>query len=227
MSDQCEHCTSRGDWAKCRASECFHHENWGWQQLERENADLKREVETLKLCAAHNAANGKPKTVACELPSKENGYRLIVTAPARFDEAEIFADPVHNLAAILSEIQANLIKDEVVKERDEWRERYEDGEAAYREVMEEACEGGVEYWGSEGHCACVPHLRRAVAEVKRDWERAEADNAALTLEVERLKALAGHALVILRKSRDFYLTGDIFGMSNVIEDLEDATKETP
>ena len=28
MSDQCRHCTLRGDIKKCKSTECFHHENW-------------------------------------------------------------------------------------------------------------------------------------------------------------------------------------------------------
>ncbi len=47
MTDQCINCTLKGNWEGCKATECFHHENWGWQQLERDNADLKRENERL------------------------------------------------------------------------------------------------------------------------------------------------------------------------------------
>ncbi len=28
MSDQCKNCEVRGDYEKCNATECFHHENW-------------------------------------------------------------------------------------------------------------------------------------------------------------------------------------------------------
>lgn len=33
MSDQCKHCTVRGDIEKCKATECFLHESWFAQQL--------------------------------------------------------------------------------------------------------------------------------------------------------------------------------------------------
>ena len=28
MTDQCKHCTSRGDLDLCKKTPCFHHENW-------------------------------------------------------------------------------------------------------------------------------------------------------------------------------------------------------
>ena len=28
MSDQCKHCTIRGDYEKCIKTKCHHHENW-------------------------------------------------------------------------------------------------------------------------------------------------------------------------------------------------------
>jgi hypothetical protein len=42
------------------------------------------------------------------------------------------------------------------------KEDLEDGNAAYRHVMEEKCAG------DEMHCTCVPHLRRGIAELKSE-----------------------------------------------------------
>jgi len=47
MSDQCKHCTLRGDIEACRAAECSHHENWYAVQQQQEIERLKSEVEDL------------------------------------------------------------------------------------------------------------------------------------------------------------------------------------
>ena len=48
MSDQCKHCTVRGDWDKCQSTECFHHENWAWLQLKDQRDKLQARVEELE-----------------------------------------------------------------------------------------------------------------------------------------------------------------------------------
>lgn len=45
MSDQCRHCTLRGDIERCRAADCGHHANW--YALEQQ-AEIERLRETLK-----------------------------------------------------------------------------------------------------------------------------------------------------------------------------------
>ena len=44
MSDQCVHCTERGDIQRCRSTECFQHENWYAVELEKEISKLKGRV---------------------------------------------------------------------------------------------------------------------------------------------------------------------------------------
>ena len=48
MSDQCKHCTVRGDWDKCQSTECFHHENWAWLQLKDQRDKLQDRVQELE-----------------------------------------------------------------------------------------------------------------------------------------------------------------------------------
>ena len=45
MSDQCRHCTLRGDIEACRAAECFQHENWYAVQQQQEIIRLKARLE--------------------------------------------------------------------------------------------------------------------------------------------------------------------------------------
>jgi hypothetical protein len=47
MSDQCQHCTVRGDFDMCLKTECFHHENWISDQWRAEVARLKAEKAVL------------------------------------------------------------------------------------------------------------------------------------------------------------------------------------
>lgn len=44
MTDQCKHCTYKGDIKACKAAECFQHENWYAKQLQTENEALKSEL---------------------------------------------------------------------------------------------------------------------------------------------------------------------------------------
>lgn len=48
MSDQCVHCTVRGDLARCLSTECFQHENWYAVERERELSILRAEVSVLR-----------------------------------------------------------------------------------------------------------------------------------------------------------------------------------
>src|SRR5690349_1400889 len=49
------------------------------------------------------------------------------------------------------------------QEIEDLREEIADGNAAYQEVLREACEGGVTYGTDDRlHCTCVPHLREGV-----------------------------------------------------------------
>ena len=48
MSDQCKHCTVRGDWDKCQSTKCFHHENWAWLQLKDQRNKLQAIVNELE-----------------------------------------------------------------------------------------------------------------------------------------------------------------------------------
>lgn len=47
MTDQCKHCTLRGDIKKCKAAECFHHENWYAVQQQSEIDMLKQQRDEL------------------------------------------------------------------------------------------------------------------------------------------------------------------------------------
>jgi hypothetical protein len=48
MSDQCVHCAVRGDLHKCRATECFQHENWYAVEMIKENKLLETELAEVK-----------------------------------------------------------------------------------------------------------------------------------------------------------------------------------
>ena len=54
MTDQCKHCTLRGDIKMCKATECFHHENWYAVQQKSEIDQLKQQrdelLAALKVC---------------------------------------------------------------------------------------------------------------------------------------------------------------------------------
>ena len=43
MSDQCQHCTVRGEIERCRKTGCNHHETWYALEIERELAEARRE----------------------------------------------------------------------------------------------------------------------------------------------------------------------------------------
>ena len=47
MSDQCQHCTVRGDWDKCQSTKCSTHEDWAWLQLKDQRNELADTVELL------------------------------------------------------------------------------------------------------------------------------------------------------------------------------------
>jgi len=47
MTDQCKHCTLRGDIKKCKATECFNHENWYAVQQQSEIDQLKQQRDEL------------------------------------------------------------------------------------------------------------------------------------------------------------------------------------
>ena len=48
MTDQCKHCTVRGDIAACRATECFKHEDWYSKQLQAELEAAQANIAELK-----------------------------------------------------------------------------------------------------------------------------------------------------------------------------------
>ena len=41
MTDQCKHCTVRGNIEMCLQTECFHHQNWIAEQHRKRYAELK------------------------------------------------------------------------------------------------------------------------------------------------------------------------------------------
>lgn len=43
MTDQCKHCTARGDLSWCLKTECFHHKNWISEQ-HRERLEVVRDA---------------------------------------------------------------------------------------------------------------------------------------------------------------------------------------
>jgi len=47
MTDQCRYCTLRGDIKKCKATECYHHENWYAIQQQSEIDQLKQQRDEL------------------------------------------------------------------------------------------------------------------------------------------------------------------------------------
>lgn len=47
MSDQCKHCTIRGDYNKCITTECFHHESWIDLQRIKKIKELEQKVVNL------------------------------------------------------------------------------------------------------------------------------------------------------------------------------------
>lgn len=48
MSDQCKHCTIRGDIKLCKAAKCWHHENWYALEQAKTINQLREENERLK-----------------------------------------------------------------------------------------------------------------------------------------------------------------------------------
>ena len=49
MTDQCKHCTIRGDIEKCKATECFQHENWYAVQQQKIIDDLEGRIVEAKM----------------------------------------------------------------------------------------------------------------------------------------------------------------------------------
>ena len=49
MSDQCKYCTLKGDIDKCKAAECFHHENWYAVEQQKIIDDLESRLVELKM----------------------------------------------------------------------------------------------------------------------------------------------------------------------------------
>lgn len=47
MSDQCRHCTFRGDFTHCQEADCFMHENWAAIQLREENYRMREALEKI------------------------------------------------------------------------------------------------------------------------------------------------------------------------------------
>jgi len=47
MTDQCKHCILRGDIEICKATECFHHDNWYAVQQQSEIDMLKQQRDEL------------------------------------------------------------------------------------------------------------------------------------------------------------------------------------
>ncbi len=41
MTDQCKHCTVRGDLKKCLSTDCHHHENWYAKEQQKKIDDLQ------------------------------------------------------------------------------------------------------------------------------------------------------------------------------------------
>lgn len=62
MTDQCKHCTLRGDIKKCKAAECFHHENWYAVQQQSEIDMLKQQRDELLAAIKDYNANLGPNT---------------------------------------------------------------------------------------------------------------------------------------------------------------------
>ena len=44
MSDQCRHCTVRGDIVACKSTDCSQHDSWMVKELEAENKRLREGV---------------------------------------------------------------------------------------------------------------------------------------------------------------------------------------
>ena len=71
MSDQCKHCLSKGDWDECQKTVCFHHENWGWKQLQAKVKHLEspQHVNAIKADALEEAADKCFKLTTSTSPS--------------------------------------------------------------------------------------------------------------------------------------------------------------
>lgn len=55
MTDQCNHCSYKGDLVACKATECSKHEDWYPRQLQKELDDLKASIPHLISGAIHEA----------------------------------------------------------------------------------------------------------------------------------------------------------------------------
>lgn len=69
MSDQCRHCTLRGDYDRCISENCFAHENWIAQQRISRIATLESELA---------AAN---QMIADLLKDKERSVLTLLSSP--------------------------------------------------------------------------------------------------------------------------------------------------
>ena len=57
MSDQCRHCTVRGDLAACEATPCGHHDNWYAVALHDEIARLETEAKVMRRALENQCRN--------------------------------------------------------------------------------------------------------------------------------------------------------------------------
>ena len=58
MTDQCKHCSYRGDLKACLAAECFHHENWYAIEQQKRIDKLTTALKEIMVLAAGSASDG-------------------------------------------------------------------------------------------------------------------------------------------------------------------------
>jgi len=96
MTDQCKNCTVRGDINACKATDCFHHENWYAVEQQKEIDELKAHCARLQKAAScpcgdvgyivrYNTYNGDPEQEQCEFCYTEpnSRYTVIHETPAQ------------------------------------------------------------------------------------------------------------------------------------------------
>ena len=85
MSDQCKHCTMRGDITEYLATECFQHESWYAIQQQATIATLTEQVRVLELLDANESCldiymnfhvSEISKQTRCVMDAWECGQRL-------------------------------------------------------------------------------------------------------------------------------------------------------
>ena len=57
MTDQCKHCSYRGDLKACLAAECFHHENWYAVEQQKLVDELTTALKEIKIFAGGSSDN--------------------------------------------------------------------------------------------------------------------------------------------------------------------------